>query len=120
MRKWSSLLLSFHLLQGNPKRSLIYPFFFQFIYFVIMNELRILCQNHNVMTSVGTSVTRNQMAEQSDAKIAHGLTELTRLQKLWSTVVLVKFQIPFSFFFSAIDYPCFNIPKHIHSPSLQA
>lgn len=84
-----------------------------------MNELKILYQNHNVMTSVGTSVTRNQMAEQSDVKIAHGLTELVRLQKLWSTVVLVKFQIPFSFY-SAIDYPCFNIPKHIHSPSLQA
>lgn len=94
MRKWSSLLLSFYLLQGNPKRSLLYPFFFQFFY--IMNELRILYQNHNVMTSVGTSVTRTQMAEQSEYKIAHGLTELTRLQKLWSTVVLV---ISDSFFF---------------------
>lgn len=59
------------------------------------------------------------MAEQTDVNIAHGLAELTRLQKLWSTVVLVKFQTPFSFYY-ATDYPCFNIPKYIHSPSVHA
>ena len=46
-------------------------------------------KNDNMLTAVGNSVTRDQMAEQTDINMAHGLTELKRLQMLWSTVVLV-------------------------------
>lgn len=35
---------------------------------------------------------RDQMAEQTDINIAHGLTELKRLQMLWSTVVLCLYE----------------------------
>nr|XP_011470114.1 PREDICTED: origin of replication complex subunit 3 isoform X2 [Fragaria vesca subsp. vesca] len=38
------------------------------------------------------SLARDQMAEQTDVNIAHGLAELTRLQKLWSTVVLCLYE----------------------------
>lgn len=48
------------------------------------------------MTSFGKSVIRDQMAEQTDIPIAHCLTELKRLQMVWSSIVLVT---PFIFLY---------------------
>ncbi|XP_024170606.1 origin of replication complex subunit 3 isoform X2 [Rosa chinensis] len=38
------------------------------------------------------SLARNQIAEQTEVTIVHSLTELTKLQKLWSTVVLCLYE----------------------------
>lgn len=56
-----------------------------------MNEINIVKEEYRILNFVGNLFSSDQMAEQIGSNWNFQLKELLRLQKCWSTVVLVRF-----------------------------